>query len=52
MESKISNIYCVKCRKHTPNIGDIKIITTKNGKMRAKVKCSVCGVEKSSFTQN
>lgn len=49
MESKLPNIYCVKCRKHTPNNGDIKIIITENGRRRAKAKCLVCGIEKSSF---
>lgn len=45
----MESIYCVKCRKHTPNNGDIKIIITKNGRRRAKTKCLVCGIEKSIF---
>ena len=43
--------YCVSCKKNTGNTNP-KIIKTKNGRLRVKSNCSVCGKRKSEFVFN
>lgn len=45
------DIYCLKCRAHTPNVEEnVETITVK-GKPRSifKAVCSVCGKKKNMF---
>ena len=43
-------VYCVKEKRHTPNVkGDEKVVTTKNKRKLLKVKCASCGITKTSF---
>ena len=42
--------YCFKCRRDTENI-DQKMVRTKNNRLVRQWKCSVFGIEKSSFVK-
>ena len=42
--------YCIKCRRDTENI-DEKMVGTKNNRLVRQRKCSVCGIEISSFVK-
>ena len=42
--------YCVKCRKDTENI-DPKMVRAKNGRLLMQSKCTICGIEKSTFVK-
>lgn len=45
----MDNIWCLKCKKKTPNEGKPVIGTAKNGRRYAKTKCAVCGTTKMTF---
>ena len=40
--------YCLSCKKDTKNI-DLKVVKTKNNRLRMLSKCSVCNNKKSKF---
>ena len=43
-------VYCVKEKRFTPNVGGSEKITiTRNGKRLLKVKCASCGITKTRF---
>ena len=41
---------CVSCRKNTEN-KNVKIVRTKNGRLKMRPSCSVCGNKKSKFVK-
>ena len=41
-------LYCLKCKKHTQNIGP-QVSSTSNGKIMILSKCAICGSRKSRF---
>lgn len=41
-------IYCLKCKKRTPN-GDVSISTTSMNRNIQKAKCVVCNTTKNRF---
>ena len=43
--SSVPEIYCVKCRSHTPSRG-IEVVTMKNGRQGTRATCMVCGTKK------
>ena len=42
--------YCVSCGKNTENKG-AKVIKTKNGRLRMRSQCPICGNKKSGFVK-
>ena len=45
------DIYCLKCKSHTPNVNEEELLT-KNNRRIIKAKCSVCGKNKSKFLKS
>ena len=43
--------YCVSCKKKTGN-KDAKVIKTKNGRLKLKSICNICGHKKSRYISN
>jgi len=39
-------MYCVKCRKKTPNDGEATPFVAKNGRAMEHAKCAECGIKK------
>lgn len=44
--------YCVKCKVHTPDSGEITHQTTKNNRTLRKVACGQCGIKKCKFVKS
>ena len=42
----MTQIYCLKCKKHTDNIKPHEVVTP-TGKHRIATTCGVCGIQKS-----
>ena len=42
--------YCVSCRKNTDNVNS-KMVKSKNGRLKLKSQCSICGNNKSRFVK-
>ena len=42
--------YCLVCRKSTDNVNS-KMIRTKNGRLKLRSHCSICGNKKSRFVK-
>ena len=42
--------YCLVCRKSTDNVNS-KMIRTKNGRLKLRWHCSICGNKKSRFVK-
>ena len=43
------NTYCLSCKRDTKNI-DPKVIKTKNNRKMMLSRCSICNINKSTFT--
>lgn len=50
----MTDIYCLKCRKFTPNIDEktVEITVKKSMRKVLKATCSVCGIRKNKFLKN
>lgn len=50
----MTDIYCLKCRAHTPNVDEkVEEITVKKVARKVlKAQCSVCGIRKNKFLKN
>ena len=44
-------MYCVKCKKHTETT-DVKLFTSRNGRLMQKGVCTVCGKVKTQFIKS
>ena len=46
----MKSFYCIRCRKHTRNIGRPKSYQLSGGRVRLQVECANCHNQKSTFT--
>lgn len=51
MPSKTPNLYCVKCKKRTPNSTTVSRLFARNGTPMVQTKCPVCGIKKTQFVK-
>lgn len=47
--TSLKDVYCVKCKKFTHNVGKMNYHSSKNGHKYIVVKCKVCRNNKSKF---
>ena len=43
------HIYCLKCKKHTGNMFQKKLVLISNNKIKRKPNCPICSTERTLF---